>query len=117
MFIYKNLTPHVIVVRSRGGVDTTLPPTGLLPRVEEVQGVELFEAEELGVRLFTAPKKGAVVGLPAPEAGVILIVSGMVREALPPGSRFDVFSPGTGPLDEAVREKGQVKAVTRLLQN
>jgi hypothetical protein len=114
MFIYKNLTPHAITLRSRDGVDMVLPPSGIVPRVEESVGEEMWEAGDLGVRIFTAPTRGAVVGLPSIEDGVLLIVSGLVAAAC--GGRFDVFSPGTGPNDGCVREKGMVIAVTRLIQ-
>jgi len=56
-----------------------------------------------------------VSGLPAYTRGVMLLVSGMVRDALE--DRGDVWSPGTGPEDGAIRnDKGHIVAVTRLIQ-
>ena len=76
--------------------------------------------------LYGAPNWGPVEGLPAYEPGTILIVSSMV--AGQSRRRDDVFSPGTGPNDGAIREsellpdggpnprKGQIVAVTRLIR-
>ena len=48
---------------------------------------------------------------PAPDEGVVYLVSSMVQEALP---RSDVLAPDTGPT--AIRdERGNVWAVTRLI--
>jgi hypothetical protein len=60
---------------------------------------------------------GEVTGLPAPQAGMFFIVSGMVGAALAGRGRADVFVPGTGPNDGALRnEQGHIIAVTRLVQ-
>jgi hypothetical protein len=56
-----------------------------------------------------------VEGLPPPERDTILIVSALLAVAVP--GRTDVFYPGTGPGDGAVRDsQGRVQAVTRLIQ-
>ena len=84
-----NLTPHVINVC---GVDGTLlasiPPSGQVARCSvksELSG------EVNGLPVFTS-RKGEVVGLPAPKAGTVFLVSLLVRESVT--SRVDVFSPG-----------------------
>jgi hypothetical protein len=50
-----------------------------------------------------------VIDLPEPIEGTAFIVSGLVAGAV---SRSDVFSPATGPKDEAIRnDKGHIIAV------
>jgi hypothetical protein len=56
-----------------------------------------------------------VAGLPDPADGVFYIVSGMVFASPLLDGRGDVMAPGTGPDEGAVREGGQVQAVTRLI--
>ena len=106
-----NLTPHNVVLRGVEG-DIELPSTGLA-RVKSESGEKL---EERGcISLYAAPNWGEVEGLPAPASGMIYIVSALVAGKC--GGREDVFSPGTGPSDGAVRnEKGHIVAVTRLVQ-
>ena len=80
-----NLTPHRIKEVETGNsfdpsgevarVDVTMEPVGTL------NGSPLFKASY-----------GEVVGLPAPQAGVIYIVSGMVLAAVK--GRPDVVAPG-----------------------
>ncbi len=67
-----------------------------------------------GVPVYSAPVVGRVEGLPEPQEGTIYIVSGMVLAHCQ--GRTDVFGPGTGPKDGAIRnEKGHIIAVTRLI--
>jgi hypothetical protein len=108
-----NLTPHAIVLRGTDGVEATLPPSGTVARVTTVQGT--VEAREgFPCLVSTAPTYGAVEGLPDAESGVVLIVSAMVLARC--AGRDDVFGPGTGPQDQAIRdEAGRVVAVTRLV--
>ena len=110
----KNLTPHAICLHLPNGDVVSLPSVGVarvaaLPRVaSSVSG--------LPVPVLPAPVWGAVEGLPAPQKDVVFIVSGMVLEALRGSGRSDVFAPGTGPTDGAVRnDKGQVVGVTTLV--
>jgi hypothetical protein len=110
-----NLTPHTITMRNSEGMDTSIPSSGLA-RVSTTPGTALGwdVTGSAPCALFTAPSFGAVEGLPAPEAGTIFIVSAMVAACCV--GRPDVFSPGTGPHDGTIRENGQIKAVTRLIQ-
>lgn len=138
--MFKNLTPHRISImkagcpvcgRTGGAVDGAddchvgeaaevfhLEPDPAGPaRVGQIPGQELPQIN--GVRVFSAPTNGKVVGLPDPRPGVFLIVSAMVAGAAP--GRDDLLIPGTGPSDEAVRysegpQKGQVAYVTRLIR-
>jgi len=81
---FVNLTPHAIVVV--GG--PTIPPSGKLARCVSSS---VSVGEHAGVSLCRT-SYGAVDGLPDPEAGVIYIVSALVRAAVP--HRADVASPG-----------------------
>jgi hypothetical protein len=92
----KNLTPHV--VRMNDGRE--FPPAGPSPRVSTTHSA--FDADGVCSAEF-----GAVTGLPAPEAGVLLVVSGMVAQA---ARRADVVAPATGH-PACVRKDGQVYSV------
>jgi hypothetical protein len=111
-----NLTPHSIVLlrdNLLGGQEAAeFTPSGVIARVATTAGAKI---EGKDIPLFTAPTWGEVENLPAPKAGVILLVSALVAGRCI--GRTDVFSPGTGPNDGAVRDdKGHIKAVTRLIQ-
>ncbi len=102
-----NLTPHSITLVD-AGVETTLPSAG-------VARVASKPVQALGGVFFSSTTFGDVEGLPAPEQGKVFVVSALVAGRCV--GRADVFSPGTGPADGAIRdEKGQIKAVTRLIQ-
>jgi hypothetical protein len=110
----KNLTPHAICLHLPNGDVVSLPSVG----VARVSALPRKAAVVAGLPLpvLPAPVWGAVEGLPAPQEGVVFIVSGMVLEALRGSGRSDVFAPGTGPTDGAVRnDKGQVVGVTTLV--
>lgn len=108
--ILKNLTPHPITIVANGG-DITIAPEGVTPRV--------VSASRNGAPVAGIPVKiddaGTVEGLPDAVEGVALIVSGMVLAALTGSGRKDVYAPGTGPADGAIRnDKGHIVAVTCL---
>lgn len=109
---FVNLTPHSITIRTSNG-DLTLPSLGVA-RVAQGAGEETLMG---GVRILTPGPWGEVEGLPAPQQGVGLVVSALVGGRLEGSGREDVFTPGTGPQDGAIRnEQGQVIAVTCLKQ-
>ena len=101
-----NCTPHTLKIVGMG----ELPPSGHPVRVEMV---ETITTEMGGVPVITR-KPGLVTGLPRDERGAILpcLVSSMVLDALPAGTK-NVYAPDTGAT--AIRENGQVVAVTRLV--
>lgn len=111
-----NCTPHALVLRNAAGVDTVIPPSGIVPRVDNTPGTLDDQSPLAGIVAdFTADEIGEVVGMPAPREGAIFVVSGMVGDALP--FRPDVRVPGTGPKDGAIRnDRGHIVAVTRLKQ-
>ena len=112
-----NLTPHAITLAA-GGVNTIYPPSGVVARVVGAPA-PLTSVEITGIGAFplSRTQKGEVFDLPPPVEGVIYITSGFVgAHSDVRGVRPDVFSPGTGPLDGAIRENNQIVAVTRLVQ-
>lgn len=104
-----NLTPHAIVIRV-GENDLNLPPSGQVARVGVRQVADGSILTEAGEIALYRSEYGEVEGLPAPEAGVVYVVSGLVAGRCV--ERSDVWGPDTGPT--AIREGGQVKAVIRL---
>lgn len=84
-----NLTPHAITFLGSANAEVyTLPPSGQVARVAttvvHLPMVDGIPAVKAGY--------GEVVDLPAAQEGVTLIVSGLVRAALP--NRGDLASPG-----------------------
>ncbi|PIR21931.1 MAG: hypothetical protein COV44_10595 [Deltaproteobacteria bacterium CG11_big_fil_rev_8_21_14_0_20_45_16] len=114
-----NLTPHAIKFQAEDGTRTVFPPSGEVARVEQYPG-ETTTVDFAGVEVPVqgAPEYGWVEGLPEPKEGVVFIVSGFVLNRAV-GRNADVFGPGTGPQDEAIRFPdghklaGLVDAVTR----
>jgi len=96
MFI--NLTPHTLNIHTPSGV-VTVAPSGNVARVATVS----VPAATVGGIPTVVTTHGEVTGLPAPQPGVILVVSGMVASAAP---REDVMSPGDLVRDEAGRPVG-----------
>jgi len=101
-----NLTPHAITVTNLG----TFAPSGELARVSMHEEV-IKNLDGVPVIRRTP---NLVTGIPRDSNGVPLpcIVSSMVLDALPEGTK-NVYAPDTGPT--AIRENGQVVAVTRLV--
>lgn len=108
-----NLTPHPF--------DLILPfghfrflPTGVVAR--RAVAHEAWPSDKLGdgVVEVSATRFGLVEGLPAPQPGVIFIVSGMVLDAPEVVDRDDLRAPDTAP-DAVVRgPDGRVMGVKRL---
>ena len=84
-----NLTPHgITVLGSSGETLAVLPPSGQVARVSVTREVA---GEVAGLPVYRS-QFGSVVGLPEENPGVALVVSALVRLALP--GRRDLFSPG-----------------------
>lgn len=94
-----NCTPHAIVVT--GG--ETHQPTGSIARVTAT--FSAFDADGVCEQVF-----GEVQNLPAPQEGVVYIVSGMVLSALA-SKRTDVVAPATGHPQVVRNEKGHIVSV------
>ena len=110
---FVNCTPHAITIRTSQEGDLILPTT----RVARVAQGAGRETEVGGVRVVIPGPWGEVEGLPDPSEGIGLVVSALVGGRLEGSGREDVFVPGTGPGDGAIRdEEGRIVAVTCLKQ-
>lgn len=111
-----NLTPHQVVISMPNGTVVQYPPAGVVARVEVKQEkIEFINAAGEPSHPFPIVSNTfseEIVNLPPPEEGTWFIVSGLVRTALG-DTREDVLAPDTGAT--AIRENGQVVAVTRMV--
>ena len=104
-----NLTPHPITIRL-DGIDHVHAPSGLVARVSEADNIVVGSV--YGFPVLGKTRFGDVIDLPSPVEGTVYIVSGMVAANI---ARSDVYSPATGPKDEAIRnDKGHIVAVKYL---
>jgi len=87
-----NYTPHSITETTTG---ITFPPSGNTARVSSIS---VPVGDLAGAPCFIT-SFGQVEGLPEPQDGVALIVSGMVMDACK-GKRFDLVAPGELVRDE-----------------
>lgn len=107
-----NLCPHQISL-AIGEERILFPPSGQVARVASIPGGPVAGLPG-DFPAISAPTWGQVEGLPDPAPDTIFIVSALVvSRAI---GRADVFSPGTGPGDDPIRENGQVVAVRRFVQ-
>ena len=101
--IYKNCTPHTINLNDGRAFE----PSGSVARVGQLyyptDNPDLYKVGYDGIN-----------GLPDPEAGVLLIVSAMVRDAAK--HRTDLVSPATGHKDCVKNEKGHILSVPFFIQ-
>lgn len=93
-----NLTPHG--VRLNDG--TVFPPSGEVARVSATYSD--FSPDGIAEVRFGEP-----VGLPAPQEGVLFIVSGLLKQACP--YRQDLVSPATGHPACRRDEQGRIVSV------
>lgn len=91
-----NLTPHVLNLFTENGEQIVVPTSGTIARVS----VKQFIADRINGLPVYEEKIGEVEGLPAPEEGVVYVVSRVVAAALK-GSRPDVLVPGALRRDPA----------------
>lgn len=85
--MFKNLTPHAIKIHTEFGFCTLLPESHPA-RVSEI----ITSTRQVDSITFVTKSFGEVIDLPNEEAEVFLVVSAMVRSALP--HRKDLLSPG-----------------------
>lgn len=101
-----NLTPHRLNLLGEDEEEVlALEPSGDVARVE-TERVQIGEVE--GVPLYRT-ETGDVENLPAPQEGILYVVSGFVRSAV---ERDDVVSPGELVRDESGKPVG-AKGLTR----
>ena len=99
-----NCTPHPVTIDGIG----TIVPSGVIPRVS-MKRVE--QPAIAGCIRFFTQSKGEVAGLPDYQEGTIIIVSGMVVDALG-DRRLDCVRPDTEDADR--NEKGHIVSVKGL---
>lgn len=89
-----NLTPHGVNILGQDGhtVLVVPPPSGDVARVATIDQPMNGLVIDGATIPVSSPTMGDVVGLPAPQQGVVLLVSALVRAAVP--GRADVVSPG-----------------------
>jgi len=102
---FVNCTPHEITVLNDVG-ELVLSPSGIIPRVSQSPLVPAMTI--MGVQMLQGGEFGEVEGLPAPEEGVLYVVSGMVFGAT---DRKDVVAPATDPANVIRNDKGHVIGV------
>ena len=98
-----NLTPHAITVVG----NATFAPSGAVARCASITSA----AGSFDEIPLTSVSYGDVESLPAPQKGVLYVVSALVRAAVP--SRKDVASPG----DLLRDDKGNVIGCKSLVVN
>ena len=95
-----NLTPHEVRYYKEGGEVVRFAPRGVIPRCDEIGEHD----KVLGGVLTRVVRYGSVENLPEEVNGRYLIVSALVRAALP--GRPDLISPIDLVRDEAGRVIG-----------
>jgi hypothetical protein len=105
-----NLTAHDILVFHSDGEQYVIPPSGVVARARS----EHIPGDPLDIFDTVRCEYGKIAGLPDPEKGTYLIVSGLVLNVLN-GSRPDCLAPDTG--QTAIRDdNGNIIAVRRFLR-
>lgn len=85
----RNLTPHILNIVAADGTVVNIEPSGIVPRISSSQEiVEVINGINVSHEVL-----GDVIDLPAPEEGVVLVVSRLVASAVS-GTRNDVLVPG-----------------------
>lgn len=104
-----NLNKHTINVVIDGEM-AEIAPSGQVATVS-VKSVQVGSVN--GIPLFRS-EYGDIVGLPEPQDGVLYLVNMLVgQRAASLLGRTDLIGPDSGP--SAIRENGQVKAVTQFV--
>jgi len=86
-----NLTPHPLTIERTDGTVAAIPATGAVARLAVTREARPAVKTAVGEFAVSAPKLGAIEGLPEPQSGKIYVVSAIVADA---AKRADVFSPG-----------------------
>lgn len=113
---FVNLTPHRVSVLLASGETLDIEAQAEPARVTQSHTVITHsdDGDQSGRAVeIAAPVYGEIIGLPAPVPTVAYIVSVFVAQASAAQGRTDVLYPDSGP--DAIRERGQVVAVRRLL--
>lgn len=103
-----NLNKHTINIIIDGEM-AEIAPSGQVATVS-VKSVQVGSVN--GIPLFRS-EYGDIVGLPEPQDGVLYLVNMLVGQRGAAEGRTDLIGPDSGP--SAIRENGQVKAVTQFV--
>jgi hypothetical protein len=107
------VTAHILGARIRRTRRVTIPPSGVVARVHAVHEEVARVTIDGGDISIVSTRFGEIVGLPAPEPGVLYIASTLVAQAAARAGRRDVVAPDTGP-DSVIRgPDGRPVAVQR----
>lgn len=102
---FVNLTPHAVNIVVNGEVALTVHPEPHPARVQEIvvpkESVYSSDGKRIPVRVNRVNYSKDVTNLPAPQAGVGIIVSQLVAQALP--ERDDLYFPHEVVRDESGR--------------
>ena len=96
-----NLTPHPLNIILDDGATVTVAPSGVVPRVAS-DNIQVAPG-------FVTTTLGDVDGLPDLQPGVLLVVSALVRAALP--GRVDLIGPDTSPQGAVRDQDGRIIGV------
>lgn len=96
-----NLTPHPLNIILDDGATVTVAPSGVVPRVAS-DNIQVAPG-------FVTTTLGDVDGLPDLQPGVLLVVSALVRAALP--GRDDLIGPDTSPQGAVRDQDGRIIGV------
>lgn len=84
----RNLTPHILNIVAADGIVVNIEPSGIVPRISSSQEiVEVINGINVSHEVL-----GDVIDLPAPEEGVVFVVSRLVASAVK--GRNDILVPG-----------------------
>jgi len=103
-----NLTPHDVVVRLENSEEKVYPSEGNARVSTRSEVVGMVDGIDI-----VAQSYGDIDGLPAPQDGVLYIVSLVVRMAAQQQGRDDVISPDTSPEGAIRDDAGRIVAVRR----
>ena len=112
----RNFTPHPLNIFDETGTTKllTIPSEGVARVTQTNKNLDPIQVGDVTIPIAET-RFGAVEGLPEPEPGVILVVSRIVRSALP--SRDDLIVPDSGPNGAVRDENGRIIGVKGFLAN
>lgn len=113
--ILKNLTPHVISVKTDGRI-SVLEPDGNAVRVKSRLG-KVIVVED-GITIHGPARITGLQHLPDPQPGTLLVVSQITAAAVAQlhPERDDIVYPATSKFHGAERDTKGVKAVSRFIR-
>lgn len=107
--LFVNATPHALNVKTKDGELVEFPTTEYIARVAS----SIKEEENTSEFNLYIQEFGDIEGLPAPQTGIIYIVSAMVLSANSSSDnpRKDLVAPATSHKDVTRNDKGHITSV------